>query len=85
MDAWKKIYSNEDKATKALPWLWENLDKENYSVWYCEYKYADELNMLFMTSNLINGEYLFIVQVSDFLLTMYKQSLRKTTLFWAIL
>ncbi|XP_071833687.1 elongation factor 1-gamma-like [Apostichopus japonicus] len=57
LDAWKKIYSNEDTATKALPWLWENLDKENYSVWYCEYKYADELNMLFMTSNLINGFY----------------------------
>ena len=55
MDDWKKMYSNEDTLTKALPYFWENFDKENYSIWYCEYKYPDELALIFMTCNLVSG------------------------------
>lgn len=55
MDDWKRTYSNEDTRSKALPWFWENLDKEGYSVWFCDYKYNAELEKTFMTANLISG------------------------------
>lgn len=55
MDEFKRIYSNEDTETKALPYFWQNFDKENYSIWYCEYKYANELTLTFMSCNLIAG------------------------------
>jgi len=55
MDDWKKMYSNNDFMKVALPWFFENFDSENYSVWYCEYKYNDELTLTFMSSNLIGG------------------------------
>uniref|UniRef100_A0A915JIK5 eEF-1B gamma n=1 Tax=Romanomermis culicivorax TaxID=13658 RepID=A0A915JIK5_ROMCU len=55
MDEFKRVYSNEDTETKALPYFWQNFDKENYSIWYCEYKYADELTLTFMSCNLIAG------------------------------
>merc|ERR1712149_68507 len=29
--------------------------KENYSLWYCDYQYADELTMDFMAANLVGG------------------------------
>lgn len=55
MDDWKRTYSNEDTRSKALPWFWENLDREGYSVWFCDYKYNGELTKTFMTANLISG------------------------------
>ena len=55
MDAFKRVYSNEDIATKAIPFLWENFDKEGWSIWKAEYKYTDELKMIFMSSNLVSG------------------------------
>jgi elongation factor 1-gamma len=55
MDAFKRIYSNEDIATVAIPYFWDNFDPQNYSIWFCEYKYPDELGMIFMSCNLING------------------------------
>jgi len=55
MDEWKRMYSNNDTRTVAAPWFWEHLDKEGYSLWWCEYKYNDELTKVFMTSNLIGG------------------------------
>jgi len=55
MDAFKRVYSNEDTATKAIPYFWENFDPENYSIWYCEYKFSDELKAVFMSCNLITG------------------------------
>jgi elongation factor 1-gamma len=55
MDDFKKVYSNEDTATKAIPWFWEHFDKENYSIWYGEYKFPEELTMTFMSCNLITG------------------------------
>jgi len=55
MDEFKRIYSNEDTIGKALPYFWEHFDKENYSIWFCEYKYPEDLTMVFMSCNLIAG------------------------------
>jgi len=55
MDQFKRSYSNEDTITKAIPFFWENFDPEGWSIWKCEYKYKDELKMIFMSSNLVSG------------------------------
>lgn len=57
MDEFKRTYSNNDTVTVALPYFWDKFEKEFYSIWLCEYKYADELAKVFMTSNLIGGMY----------------------------
>merc|ERR1711997_643640 len=54
MDDFKRFYSNNDED-KSIPYFWEKFDKENYSIWRCDYKYADELTMVFMSCNLIGG------------------------------
>jgi elongation factor 1-gamma len=56
MDEFKRTYSNEDTLTVALPYFWKHFEKEFYSLWYCEYKYPEELTQTFMTSNLIGGK-----------------------------
>jgi elongation factor 1-gamma len=33
MDGFKRVYSNEDTATKAIPYFWENFDPEHYRFW----------------------------------------------------
>ena len=53
LDDWKRKYSNEETREIALPWFWENLNSEEYSLWKMDYRYNDELTMTFMTSNLI--------------------------------
>jgi len=55
LDEWKRVYSNEDTRSKALPWFWEHLDKEGYSLWFGDYKYNHELNKVYMTANLVGG------------------------------
>lgn len=57
MDEFKRTYSNEETDTVALPYFWKhfNENKEFYSIWYCEYKYPEDLSKVFMTSNLIGG------------------------------
>ncbi|GMT10607.1 hypothetical protein PFISCL1PPCAC_1904, partial [Pristionchus fissidentatus] len=57
LDAFKRSYSNEDTLTKAIPHFWENFDKENWSIWYAEYKFPKELTLGFMSCNLIGGMY----------------------------
>merc|ERR1712018_259313 len=54
MEDFKRFYSNNDED-KSIPYFWEKFDKENYSIWRCDYKYADELTMVFMSCNLIGG------------------------------
>merc|ERR1711862_849412 len=54
LDDFKRFYSNNDED-KSIPYFWEKFDKENYSIWRCDYKYADELTMVFMSCNLIGG------------------------------
>jgi len=55
MDEWKRMYSNNDTRSVAMPWFWEKVDKQGYSVWFGDYKYNDELSKVFMTSNLLSG------------------------------
>lgn len=54
-DDFKRFYSNEDEA-KSIPYFWEKFDHDNYSIWFGEYKYNDELTKVFMSCNLITGE-----------------------------
>ena len=54
MDDYKRFYSNNEEA-KSIPYFWEKFDKENYSIWYGEYKYNHELTKVFMSCNLITG------------------------------
>ena len=56
LDAFKRLYSNaKENVAEVLPWLWENLDKEGWSFWRADYKFRDELKMVFMSSNLVSG------------------------------
>jgi elongation factor 1-gamma len=62
LDEWKRTYSNsKTDFYAAMPWFWENLDKEGWSVWTCKYDYNDENTVAFMTSNLVGG----FIQRSD--------------------
>jgi len=56
MDDFKRFYSNND-VDKSIPYFWEKFDPENYSIWFGEYKYNDELAKVFMSCNLITGMY----------------------------
>merc|ERR1719259_12571 len=40
---------------ESVPWFWEHFDHDNYSIWFCEYLYPEELKMTFMSSNLVGG------------------------------
>lgn len=55
LDDWKRKYSNSDTRSEAMPWFWEQLKPEEYSLWRVDYKYNDELTMVFMSANLIGG------------------------------
>jgi len=55
MDEFKRVYSNEDTAEKAIPYFWKNFDHEHCSIWFCEYKYPEELTQIFRTCNLVTG------------------------------
>merc|ERR1712210_358605 len=54
MEEWKRFYSNNDEP-ESVAWFWEHFDHENYSIWRGDYKYNDELTMVFMSCNLIGG------------------------------
>ncbi|KAI8140578.1 hypothetical protein BJV82DRAFT_623164 [Fennellomyces sp. T-0311] len=54
LDDWKRMYSNNDTDV-AMKWFWENFDSEGYSLWRVDYKYNDELTLVFMSNNLIGG------------------------------
>jgi len=54
LEEWKRFYSNNDED-QSIAWFWEHFDHENYSIWRGDYKYNDELTMVFMSCNLIGG------------------------------
>ncbi|RDL35123.1 putative translation elongation factor eEF-1, gamma chain [Venustampulla echinocandica] len=54
LDEWKRQYSNHE-APEALAWFWENYKADEYSLWKIDYKYNDELTMVFMSANLVGG------------------------------
>jgi len=56
MDEWKRMYSNNDTRTVALPWFHANYDPAGYSLFWCKYKYNDELPAeVFKVNNLVGG------------------------------
>lgn len=55
LDAWKVQYSNTKPLVKAMDWFWANLDKEGYSIWFCDYNYNQENVKMFMTCNAVGG------------------------------
>lgn len=57
LDAWKRCYSNNDTRPTAIDYFWANYDKEGYSIYKVDYKYNDELTLVFMSSNLVGGFY----------------------------
>lgn len=66
LDNFKRVYSNEDTATKAIPHFWENFDAENYSIWRGVYKYPEDLTLSFMSCNLISGMLIILMDKTAF-------------------
>ena len=54
LDAFKRAYSNEETSV-AIEHFWKNFDSTGYSIWRMEYKYPEELRLIFMSSNLVGG------------------------------
>lgn len=65
MDDFKRFYSNNDED-KSVAYFWEKFDPANYSIWYGEYKYSDELQKVFMSCNLIGGSFCLHSQIVPF-------------------
>jgi len=57
LDVWKKTYANSrtEGYYSAMPKFWEMLDREGYSVWFCDYNYNQDNTVDFQTSNLVGG------------------------------
>jgi elongation factor 1-gamma len=55
LDEFKRSYSNEDIRKVAAPLLMDKFDQTGYTAFWSTYKYNDELNMSFMTCNLVRG------------------------------
>ncbi|KAG8908844.1 hypothetical protein FRB99_003083 [Tulasnella sp. 403] len=57
LDDWKRAYSNLDTRGPggSLEWLYQHYDAEGYSLWKVVYKYNEELEVIFKSSNLIGG------------------------------
>lgn len=55
MDTWKKCYSNASDYHQAMETFYTMFDADGWSIWRGDYKYDDEVKVLFMTSNLIAG------------------------------
>jgi len=54
LDEWKRQYSNNDGPV-SIKWFFENIDRAGWSVWLCDYKYAEEQTALYKTCNLVGG------------------------------
>jgi len=55
LEEWKRVYSNEKDTRKACEWFWNKFDREGFSLWFCQYKYSDELDVVFKSCNLMGG------------------------------
>ena len=54
----KQVYDKKNDANAAdaaSKFLWENFNKEQYSMWFCKCKYNEELTKIFITSGMISG------------------------------
>ncbi len=57
LDEWKRTYSNapDHDYYKAMPWFWQNVDLNGYSIYRATYQYNGELKVDFQVSNLVSG------------------------------
>lgn len=55
MDTWKKCYSNTEDYHAAMDTFWSTFDPTGWTIFRGDYNYNEELQILFMTSNLIGG------------------------------
>lgn len=56
IDNFKREYSNKDTRKEVLPWLWSNFDAQGWTMWFCRYKYPQDLSsQVFMTANFVRG------------------------------
>jgi len=56
LDEWKRTYSNsKDLYGQGMTDFYSQLDREGYSVYFCNYNYNDDNKVLFMTCNLAGG------------------------------
>ncbi|KAH0834077.1 hypothetical protein J3R83DRAFT_11361 [Lanmaoa asiatica] len=57
LEDWKRAYSNKDTRGPdgAIEWFYANFDKEGFSAWRVDFKYNEELTLVFMSSNQIGG------------------------------
>ncbi|KAI1814792.1 eEF1-gamma domain-containing protein [Poronia punctata] len=54
LDEWKRFFSN-NPADAAMEYFWKTVPFTDYSIWQVDYKYNDELRLVFMSNNLIGG------------------------------
>ena len=54
LEDWKRFYSNNDED-KSVEYFWSKFDPEHYSIWRGDYRYNNELTMVFMSCNLVGG------------------------------
>jgi elongation factor 1-gamma len=59
MDEWKRVYSNNDTRSVAIPWFHEKFDKDGFCVYWADYKFNHEIadEAVFKVNNLIGGFY----------------------------
>jgi len=56
MDEWKRVYSNKDTRSEALPWFHANYDPAGYTMFWSTYKYNTELPAeVYKINNLVGG------------------------------
>jgi len=55
IDEYKRVYSNNDTRTVALPKFFETFDNQGWSVWKCAFKYQSELDKLLISVNKVGG------------------------------
>lgn len=56
IDDWKRKYKNtNDTRGDAMPWFWQNVKFDEYSIWQFDFKYNEELTMTFMSANQVGG------------------------------
>ncbi|QPG74385.1 hypothetical protein FOA43_001712 [Brettanomyces nanus] len=68
IDQWKRVYSNEETRTSALPYFWKEFyNPEEWSLYKVGFKYNDELTLTFMSNNLIGGFYARLSASTKFL------------------
>ena len=71
LDDWKRQYSNCNKQYRTvMPWFWENYNPEEYSIWQLEYRYPEELEMTFQSSNAISRKSLILISIKHLLTSL---------------